>query len=156
MRGWKNNAVSALTLLRHFGRCLLCQLRVCVVCLQPFHTAATTVAWCFLSPSSLRKVHDGKSNTVCAPQLSTVFTPVIAGRPRGWSALSRANSAYESVTTIQQVVFRSVCLSLPAVYWLPVCRCSQVVVSGPAGFVFHVEGLLADLRIPPEAVVILD
>eukprot|EP00903_Cladosiphon_okamuranus_P012613 g11801.t1 len=32
----------------------------------------------------------------------------------------------------------------------------QVVVSGPAGFVFYVEGLLADLCIPPEAVVILD
>lgn len=39
---------------------------------------------------------------------------------------------------------------------LPVCFFSQVVVSGPAGFVFHVEGLLADLRIPPEVVVILD
>lgn len=33
---------------------------------------------------------------------------------------------------------------------------SQVVVSGPAGFVFHVEGLLVDLNIPPEAVVTLD
>ncbi|CAN0195702.1 unnamed protein product [Ectocarpus sp. 6 AP-2014] len=32
----------------------------------------------------------------------------------------------------------------------------QVVVSGPAGFVFHAEGLLADLHIPPEAVVTLD
>ncbi|CAM9722871.1 unnamed protein product [Ectocarpus sp. 13 AM-2016] len=32
----------------------------------------------------------------------------------------------------------------------------QVVVSGPGGFVFHVEGLLADLHIPPEAVVTLD
>ncbi|CAN0232276.1 unnamed protein product, partial [Ectocarpus sp. 12 AP-2014] len=32
----------------------------------------------------------------------------------------------------------------------------QVVVSGPGGFVFHVEGLLADLDIPPEAVVTLD
>ncbi|CAM9348040.1 unnamed protein product [Ectocarpus fasciculatus] len=32
----------------------------------------------------------------------------------------------------------------------------QVVVSGPGGFVFHVEGLLADLQIPPEAVVTLD
>lgn len=41
-------------------------------------------------------------------------------------------------------------------YPLPVCVCSQVVVSGPAGFVFHVEGLLADLRIPPEVVVVLD
>ncbi|CAM9634010.1 unnamed protein product [Ectocarpus sp. 4 AP-2014] len=32
----------------------------------------------------------------------------------------------------------------------------QVVVSGPGGFVFNVEGLLADLHIPPEAVVTLD
>ncbi|CAM9752714.1 unnamed protein product, partial [Hapterophycus canaliculatus] len=32
----------------------------------------------------------------------------------------------------------------------------RVVVSGPAGFVFHVEGLLADLKIPPEVVVTLD
>ncbi|CAM9580854.1 unnamed protein product, partial [Laminaria digitata] len=32
----------------------------------------------------------------------------------------------------------------------------QVVVSGPAGFVFHAEGLLAELGIPPQAVVLLD
>lgn len=32
----------------------------------------------------------------------------------------------------------------------------QIVVSGPAGFVFHIESLLAELRIPPEAVVLLD
>ena len=34
--------------------------------------------------------------------------------------------------------------------------CSQVVVSGPAGFVFRAEGILAELGIPPQAVVLLD
>lgn len=46
-------------------------------------------------------------------------------------------------------------LSLP----LPNIYCAgrfQIVVSGPAGFVFHVEGILADLRVPPEVVVLLD
>lgn len=32
----------------------------------------------------------------------------------------------------------------------------QVVVSGPEGFVFHVEAMLADMGVPPRAVVMLD
>eukprot|EP00904_Undaria_pinnatifida_P011388 jgi/Undpi1/737/HiC_scaffold_10.g04201.m1 len=36
------------------------------------------------------------------------------------------------------------------------CTLDYVVVSGPAGFVFHAEGLLAELGIPPQAVVLLD
>ncbi|CAM9174906.1 unnamed protein product, partial [Laminaria digitata] len=32
----------------------------------------------------------------------------------------------------------------------------QVVVSGPAGFVFRAEGFLTELGIPPQAVVLLD
>ena len=33
---------------------------------------------------------------------------------------------------------------------------SQVVVSGPTGFVFRAEGILTELGIPPQAVVLLD
>lgn len=53
------------------------------------------------------------------------------------------------------VLTHRVSLSLP----LPAIPCVwnfQIVVSGPAGFVFHVEGILADLRVPPEVVVLLD
>lgn len=32
----------------------------------------------------------------------------------------------------------------------------QVVVSGPAGFVFRIESLLAQAKIPPAAIVLLD
>lgn len=53
------------------------------------------------------------------------------------------------------VLTHRVSLSLP----LPTISCAglfQIVVSGPAGFVFHVEGILADLGVPPEVVVLLD
>ena len=42
------------------------------------------------------------------------------------------------------------------VFCPPGLSSSQVVVSGPAGFVFFAEGLLAEMGIPPQAVVLLD
>lgn len=35
-------------------------------------------------------------------------------------------------------------------------RCDQVVVSGPSGFVFFVENILAEIGVPSSAIVLLD
>lgn len=42
------------------------------------------------------------------------------------------------------------------VFCRPGVSSPQVVVSGPAGFVFFAEGLLVEMGIPPQAVVLLD
>ena len=66
-------------------------------------------------------------------------------------------------TPLQQLLFHTnltlsflhICLWLRALAWTSTCS-RQVVVSGPSGFVFYVEGILAEMGVPESAIVLLD